>query len=146
MGESEQVSVWILVITCRARVRFAPEIYLQHDRAVIEARRWASELLNREPARSPLPGRWVAGEFEVRTVPRLASMNRGEIWIGTLWDEHGRAEEEAVPLASRKGAQNWLDGLPGRKSAGSEFSPWRVSESVADGPSAEINLAKTVVA
>jgi hypothetical protein len=144
VSEPKQTAVRVLMITRESRVSFAPEVYDTPERADLEARRWVSQLASGEPARTPLPRRWSVGGFEVRTVPRLATVGLNEMWIGTRWDDHGRAEEEALPMTSRDEANNWLLSLGEQGVGGSEHSPWHASRPLASGGACEINLAKQI--
>jgi hypothetical protein len=106
------VKLWVVMVTDGTVLTFPPEIYGSSGLAENEAKRWRRSLsefsggrMDRDEEGSP----WHVGDFSVRLVELAASSVELESpWIGTYWTADGYPDPEALLLASRADALEWV--------------------------------------
>lgn len=100
---------WVLLHTQGMAMTYPAEVYLDEQRAISEAERWASILAaeRQVPILRPFPGRWEVGDVWIRLVEAPAPDDVRELWVGTHWTHHGFPEPEAALFAGREDARAW---------------------------------------
>jgi hypothetical protein len=144
--ESGEVNAWVLLITDGTVIEYPPELYRSYQRASFEAERWAWVLSGagwREIER-PFGGRWSIGDKDVRLVPvDTEAPSANEFWVGTFWTRDGAPNPEAIVLANREEAEDWVTAPPeGAASSVPETSlPWLLSVTHRRGEHEECSVA-----
>lgn len=102
---------WVVMVTEGTVVAFPPEIYEGVEAAAGEAERWGktlAQLIGREVELEEGPP-WHVGDLTVRLVELSGSQVHIDwAWIGTYWTADGYPDPEAMLLADRAAAVDWV--------------------------------------
>jgi hypothetical protein len=130
--------VWALQIIEGASVELPVEIYVSHEVALREARRWAWTIAGHGEIQIDRPSveSWRVGMRDVRLVACAVTNfdpNR-EWWVGSHWTGDGYADAEAELLPGRAAARSWTLRPPddGSLVSHAEYA-WSVVASFAQG-------------
>ena len=125
--------VCVVMVTSGTVIEYAPEIYRSRRVAADEAERWASLLGTRlhQQVRRPFEGRWETGDFDVRLITTSASGvdPTREWWVGMHWTADGSPDPEALLLAGKVAAREWVEQEPGRSMNELHETRWTIAAS-----------------
>ncbi len=104
---------WIVLVTDGTVLEFAPELFVDEELAVREARPWAFALSmgDSRAITHPFEDRWEVGPRDIRVavVEIPSDWGSGEPWVGTHWTRDGYPDPEAHLLEGWPAARAWAE-------------------------------------
>jgi hypothetical protein len=132
-GEGPRHEAYVVMVTSGTIIEYAPEIYRSLSVASDEAERWALLLgaMSGRQVKRPFEGRWQTADFDVRLVTTdVTGLDpTREWWVGTHWSADGSPEPEALLLAGKMAAREWVGQEPGRSMNELHETRWMISAS-----------------
>ena len=105
------MDLWVLMITEGTVLAFPPEIYETDNHAMREAARWR-QTVSKPGHGLPDPDDgppWDVGDFMVRLIKlSVAPVDFDDSWVASYWTTDGYPDPEAVLLADRAAALEWV--------------------------------------
>ncbi len=137
-------TAWVVLVTRGTAVAFPPELYLDREPAIREAKRWAETLAGEGQLRvtCPFPGRWEVGDSDVRLEElRLPSApGAEEIWVCAHWSPEGSPEFNLV--GGRWRAAAWVREPPADEGfEGFAESAWHLAATFRSGDDESYSVA-----
>lgn len=137
-------TAWVVLVTRGTAVAFPPELYLDREPAIREAKRWAWTLAGEGQLRvtCPFPGRWEVGDSDVRLEELRLPTAPGaqEIWVCAHWSPEGSPEFNLV--GGRWRAAAWVREPPADEGfEGFAESAWQLAATFRSGDDESYSVA-----